>query len=98
MFSLLFDDASIHKIAYKDCCGTIVVGLLLHLRHLLLELVELSELSSDLVLAVQLGLLVVLDLLLGSSSLAAHLEHVGANAMQHYMESIDMIETDSGMS
>ena len=73
MFGLLFDDACIHKIAHKDCCGTIIVGLLLHLRHLLLELVELSELSSDLVLAVQLGLLVVLDLLLGSSSLAAHL-------------------------
>ena len=61
----------------------IFVGLMLHLRHLLLELVELGELSSDLVLAVQLGFLVVLDLLLCSAAFAAHLQHVCADAMQH---------------
>ena len=73
MLGLLFDHARVDQVAHEHGCSPVVVCLLLHLRHLLLKLFELSKLGSDLVFAVQLGLLVVLDLLLGSSSLAAHL-------------------------
>ena len=44
--------ASIHQITHEDGSGPVVVGLLLHLRHLLLELVKLGKLGTDLVLSV----------------------------------------------
>ena len=83
VLGLLLDDAGVDKIAHEHGCAFVVVSLLLHLRHLLLQLVEPRELGSDIILVVELGLLLVLDLLLGSSSLRAGLEHVDAAAVQN---------------
>ena len=56
----------------------------LGLGQLVLELVDLSDLGPDGVLLVELGLLIVLDLLLCASSLTVILHEVRADTMLDY--------------
>ena len=82
--SVKLDDASLHHVVKLLGRSNVFRSFLLssldsasqvrQLRHVLLELLLLHDLL----------LLLLLDLVLGSSSLGAHLEHVGADALVHY--------------
>ena len=78
VLSLLLDYACVDEVADEHGRGPVVLGLLLNLLHLLLQLIEPGGLGSCLVLLVQLGLFLFLDLSLSSPPLRTDLEHVDA--------------------
>ena len=80
----LLDHARVNQVTHEDGRVPVVVGLLLRVGQLHLDLLEAGELGPDLVLPVEIGFLVRLDLGLGSSSLRGCLEHVGADAVLDY--------------
>ena len=83
---VLLNDPSVDEVADEHGGGLIVVGLLLRLVHLQLHLVETGSLGPRLVLLVQLGLLLFLDLPLSSPPLRTDLKHVNARSVEDYME------------
>lgn len=82
MLVLLLDYACVDQVAHEDGRGPVVLRLLLRLSHLKLELIESCELGPCLILLVEFGLLFILDLLFGPSSLRAGLEHMDAGAVE----------------
>ncbi len=77
----LLDHARVNQVTHEDSRIPVIVGLLLRVGQLHLDLLEAGELGPDLVLTVEIGLLVRLDLGLGSSSLGGGLQHVGSDAV-----------------
>ena len=89
---LLFNNASVDKIREEDRCIFVLFSLLAGLLESLsgssefhLHLIKPSKLGPDLVLLLELFVLYLSDLSLGSSSLCPHLKHVDTNAMKDYM-------------
>jgi hypothetical protein len=81
---ILLDNSFVHELRHEVHGGlTLTLGVL-HLSNLRLQDVVLRKLSRLPQLLLLLGSLIVRDLLLGSSSLAACLEQVGRDALVGY--------------
>ena len=81
VLSVLLDHPGRDQVAQEDGGVLVDSGLRLGLGQLVLELVDPRDLGPDGVLLVEFGLIVVLDLPLGPSSLALMLEQIGADAV-----------------
>ena len=87
----LLHDAGVHEVAHEECSILVHRRLLLELccyllglHQLVLDLLDSGPGGSVRVLLRQLRLLVLLDLLLRPSPLAADLDHVGGDAVVLY--------------
>ena len=78
---VLLDDAGVDEVAHEYGSAMVVLALVLGLLQLVLQLLDLGGPGSVCVLLVELGLLIVLDLLLGAPSLALGLHQVCADAV-----------------
>ena len=81
VLSVLLEHPSRDQVAQEDRGVLVHSCLRLGLGQLVLELIDPRDLGSGCILFVELGLLVVLDLLLGAPSLALILHEVRADAV-----------------
>ena len=103
MVALLPHDACFHQVIDERGCTLVllqlrlillklalsILKLRLLLRKLSLHFIEPGHLCTNCVLLLEISLLGVGDLGLGSSPLGAGLEHVDSSAMEHYREKED---------
>ena len=81
VLGVLLDHAGVDEVAHEDGRAMVAFAFVLGLLQLVLQLLDLGDPGSVGVLLVELGFIVVLDLLLGASSLALILHEVRADAV-----------------
>ena len=80
----LLDEAGLHELRHQAVGHLAVFVFLLEQLHLLLHLLELRQLRLGLGHLLFLGELLLADLLQRAAALAAHLQHVGGDALAHW--------------
>ena len=81
LLSNLFDLTSIYHMAHQLGCTSIVGRQVLSVLNSASQISQLLHISCHLILPLSLHLLLIFNLILGSSPFRAHLEHIRSNTL-----------------